>query len=59
MRFAVVSDEFLDHIDDNVPSKLDIHIIMENYATRGSTPSRPYNNVVKYLRLKSRRGEAR
>lgn len=25
--------EFLDHIDHNVPRKLDIHIIMDNYAT--------------------------
>jgi transposase len=25
--------EFLDHVNDNVPAKLDIHIIMDNYAT--------------------------
>lgn len=25
--------DFLDHIDQNVPAKLDIHLIMDNYAT--------------------------
>ena len=25
--------QFLDHVDQNVPSKLDVHIIMDNYAT--------------------------
>jgi len=25
--------EFLDHVDQKVPSKLDVHIIMDNYAT--------------------------
>jgi transposase len=37
--------EFLEHIDRNVPPKLDVHIIMDNYATHKKAEVRAWFNA--------------